>query len=267
MQIMQTVKGVGMTYTLITGGSKGLGKAMAYECAALGQNLILTARSQELLEITRAEIIARYHVDVRVRVLDLTQKMAARELHEWCVSHSLTVSILINNAGFGNTGAFSDTDIVRDSDMVTVNCTVLTEITKYFLHDMVVRKEGKIMNVASTAAFQPGPYGSVYYASKAYVYSFSCALHEELRKSGVTVTVLCPGPTDTDFFKEAHMEALKLRRVHMMSAQDVAKAGVRAMMKGKREIIPGFMNKIMRKTGAMLPQFITLKAVKWMMKE
>lgn len=256
-----------MTYTLITGASKGLGKAMAYECARLGQNLVLTARSKELLHIIADELHKKYTVDVRIVALDLTEKGAAERLYDWCRSEQLEISGLINNAGFGNTGAFYTTEKKRDDDMLTVNCMVLTELTKLFLQDMISHHQGRILNVASTASFQPGPFGTVYYASKAYVYSFSCALWEELKGTGVSVTVLCPGPTDTDFFQEAHMEALKLRRVHMMDAITVARAGVKAMMRGKREIVPGVMNKLMRRLGAMMPMAITLKAVKWMMKE
>lgn len=265
---MYTKKGGGvMTYTLITGASKGLGKEMAYECARLGQNLILTARSENVLLSLRDALQAEYKINVLVIPLDLTEVGAVQRLYDWCVNEKTTVTGLINNAGFGNTGVFYNTEKKRDDDMLTVNCMVLTDLTKLFLNDMISRRDGRILNVASTAAFQPGPYGAVYYASKAYVYSFSCALWEELKGTGVSVTVLCPGPTDTDFFQEAHMEALKLRRVHMMDAKTVARIGVQAMIRGQREVVPGFMNKMMRRLGAMMPMAMTLKAVKWMMKE
>ncbi len=254
-------------YTLITGASKGLGLALAHECAAHGQHLILTARTFDLLEKIKFEFEKRYNISVEVISVDLTKQGAVAEIKRFCDDNNYVVNALINNAGFGNTGEFAETEMARDLDMVHVNISVLTEMTKLFLKDMKTRKDGRIMNVASTAAFQPGPYGSVYYASKAYVYSFSCALHEELKGTGVSVTALCPGPTDTDFFKEAKMEALKLKRTHMMSAEAVAKAGFKAMMKGKRECVPGFKNRFLIFAGKLAPMGITLKAVKWMMKE
>jgi short-subunit dehydrogenase len=165
------------------------------------------------------------------------------------------VSALVNNAGFGHYGAFAETDLKLQSDMMQVNMHALVELTHLFLQPMLARRAGRILNVASVAAFQPGPTVNIYYASKAFVYSFSYALAAELEGTGVTVTALCPGTTRTEFFERAH---IKLSRPWpLMDAGKVAQLGFQGMMKGKRVVIPGFTNRLMAAISPCLPSRLT----------
>jgi short-subunit dehydrogenase len=168
--------------------------------------------------------------------------------------------VLVNNAGFGLGGEFADTAIQRELDMIQVNIAALTYLTKLFIPPMIKRKSGRVLNLASTAAFQPGPLMAVYYASKAYVLSFSEALAEELRNTGVTVTALCPGPTQTDFAEVAQMTNSRLFNTFgVADAADVAKYGFDAMMQGKRLAIPGIKNKIIAQANRISPRSLTTK--------
>jgi len=230
---------------LITGASSGIGyefaKLLAKECDVL----VLVSRRQERLLDVKRELENSAPVSVKIIVKDLSQPGAVEDIYRELEREKISVDVLINNAGVGHLGAFAGTDWRRDSDMIAINITALTLMTKLFVKGMVERKKGKIMNVASTAAFQPGPLMSVYYASKAYVLSFSEAIAYELQGTGVTVTALCPGPTDTDFAKAADMEQSKLFRIKPpASASNVARYGYDAMIKGKTVAIPGVINKI-----------------------
>src|SRR5208337_3744899 len=184
-------------------------------------------------------------VSVKIIVKDISQPGAGEDIYRELESEKISVDILINNAGVGHLGAFTEIDWRQDTDMIATNITALTHMTKLFVKDMIARKQGKIMNVASTAAFQPGPLMAVYYASKAYVLSFSEAIAYELQGTGVTVTALCPGPTSTDFAKVADMERSNLFMFKPpASASDVARYGYDAMMKGKTVAVHGVVNKI-----------------------
>jgi hypothetical protein len=183
---------------------------------------------------------AVHKVQTKALPVDLSATGAAEKI--FAALKDLPISVLINNAGFGRFGAFADTVLSEQSDMVQVNVMALMQLTRLFLQPMLERKNGYILNVASTAAFQPGPKVSVYYASKAFVFSFSYALADELEGTGVTVTALCPGMTKTEFQKRADMK--EGGPFGMMSARTVAEQGLRGMMLGKRVVIPGMMNRI-----------------------
>ncbi|MDQ6699094.1 MAG: SDR family NAD(P)-dependent oxidoreductase, partial [Acidobacteriota bacterium] len=175
------------------------------------------------------------------------------------------VDYLVNNAGFGLGGAFVETDLQTELDMMQVNMVSLVHLTKLFARDMAVRKSGRILNVASTAAFQPGPLMAIYYASKAFVLSFSEALAEELRGSGVTVTALCPGPTATEFQRRAKLDNARLfkgKTLAVMSAAKVAAIGYRGMMRGKAIVIPGVLNRIGVQSLRIAPRFIVRRAAR-----
>jgi short-subunit dehydrogenase len=230
---------------LVTGASSGIGLELATLLAADGYDLILVARRRDRLE-ELGETLARAH-QIRYQAIDvdLADPAAVEEL-----SHRLedprAIDVLINNAGFGALGPLATMDVATERSMTSVNVGALTDLTRLVLPGMVARRRGRILNVASTAGFAPGPFMAVYYATKAYVISFSEALAEELRGSGVTVTVLCPGPTRTEFQTVARMESTHLYRMPgVMDAAPVARAGYRGMMRGKRMVVPGVMNRIL----------------------
>jgi short-subunit dehydrogenase len=227
-------------WALINGASTGIGRELAEVCAADGWNQVLVARNQDRLKVVAEELRAVHKVETRALPVDLSTTGAAEKI--FAALRELPISVLINNAGFGTYGAFADTVLSEQSDMVQVNVTALMQLTRLFLHPMLERKSGRILNVASTAAFQPGPNVSVYYATKAFVFSFSYALADELEGTGVTVTALCPGMTKTEFQKRAAMS--EGGPFGMMSARTVAEQGFRGMMLGKRVVIPGMMNRI-----------------------
>jgi uncharacterized protein len=228
---------------VITGASSGLGREFAFLAAGRGYDLLLVARDATALESLRTEIEERYPVKALVCVADLSKPGAAEKIAE-AGERIGPVTLLVNNAGFGGYGRFAETQLDREREMIEVNVQALTALTKLLLPDMLARKEGRILNVASTAAYQAGPLMAVYYATKAYVLSFSHALAEELDGSGVTVTCVCPGPTRTAFAKNAKLGSSKLFRHRVMDAYPVARAGFEGCMAGKREVIPGFTNKI-----------------------
>jgi short-subunit dehydrogenase len=184
---------------LITGGSGGIGLEVAKVLGRKGFDLVLVARTRDSLEAAAGQIEGKYEVKVHVFAADLRRREAPEAIFDFLRNEGIAVEILVNNAGFGLGGEFAETKITRELEMIQVNIAALTHLTKLFLPAMIKAKSGRILNLASTAAFQPGPLMAVYYATKAYVLSFSEALAEELRHSGVTVTALCPGPTRTDF--------------------------------------------------------------------
>lgn len=233
-----------MSYTtLITGASGGLGELFARLAAAEGNDLVLVARSVEKMEALGRELGAKYGITTHVIGQDLTAPDAVSRIIAAVQQKNLTITQLINNAGFGAFGLFHTTDYVQERDLLQVNVDVLTELTKALLPGMVQRKFGRILNVASTAAFQPGPLMAVYYASKAYVLSFSIALQEEVRGTGVTVSCLCPGPTRTHFQATANMQKSPLF-ARAMDPLPVAQAGYRGMQLGTTVIVPGTFNRI-----------------------
>jgi short-subunit dehydrogenase len=235
-----------MSTVLITGASFGLGADFAALFAADKYELILVARSKDRLLELQENLQARYNVKITVISCDLAKSAAAFELKAELDKQSLQVDVLVNNAGFGEFGLFHEIDALRQQQMIDLNVTTLTMLTRLLVTDMVKRKQGKILNVASTAAFQPGPLMAVYFATKSYVLSFSAALSNELKGTGVTVTTLCPGATETHFVKNANLGDSKLfKRMKPASSMDVAKFGVNALHKGKVVAIHGFFNSIL----------------------
>ena len=223
-----------MAYALITGASGGIGKELAKQFANGGFDLILVARNETALHELKLELEANCGIHVLCLPCDLTSDGAANALLEELQKQAIQVSVLVNNAGFGDSGAFLDADWNKQKNMVRLNILTLMEMTYLFGNEMRKQGYGRILNLSSVAAFSSGPYMSIYYASKAFVLSFSESVHRELAGSGVTVTALCPGPTRTGFEAAAGMgKESKMFRLFPQSAEQVAKAGYRACMKGK----------------------------------
>jgi short-subunit dehydrogenase len=217
---------------LITGASSGIGEELAWIHAARGGDLIITARRETRLNDLAAAIAAEHKVGVEVIAGDLAAPGAAGILYDEVAARGLTVDILVNNAGFGGHGKFHEADLAREQQMMQLNMVALTELCHHFLQDMVERGSGRILNVGSTAGFLPGPLQAVYYASKAYVNSLSQALANELDGTGVTVTVLCPGPVKTGFQEAADLDGVRGFEF-AADARSVAECGYRAMERGQ----------------------------------
>ncbi len=228
---------------LITGASSGIGAELAKLCAASGYGLILVARKEDRLGELAGSLAKDHGIQARPLVADLADPAAPQSIFER-TRHD-TVEILINNAGFGLRGPFAETDWSAEARLIQVNVTSLVHLTKLFLPEMLGRRSGRILNVASTAAFVPGPFMAMYYASKAFVLSFSESVANEVQGTGVTLTVLCPGPTRTPFFEAAGIPDSNLRKGPSMTAEEVARIGYRAMMAGKTEVIAGARNRWM----------------------
>lgn len=228
---------------LITGASGGIGYELAKLFARDHHNLVLVARSGEKLAKFADELQTQLGISVKVIPLDLTAAPAPQFLFDQLRRESIAIDILANNAGYGIMGEFAKTPTEESLGQIQLNIMALTELTRLFVGPMIERRSGKIMNVASTAGFQPGPLMAVYYATKAYVISFSEALANELQDSGVTVTCLCPGATDTGFQRRAGTEnTLLFQKLRPMDAETVARDGYRGMMAGKTLVISGFRN-------------------------
>ncbi len=228
---------------LITGASGGLGYEFARLFAKDSYNLVLIARQRDKLTLVAQELRKQFGVSVYVIDKNLCKINATRQICDTLIRDAIQVDVLVNNAGFANWGRFETIKPDKTEDEITVNITALTTLTKLLLPQIKQRK-GKILNIASMAAFLPGPLMAIYYATKAFVFSFSHALRNELKDSGVTVTVLCPGPTQTGFEKAAGMERSKLFKLFPMSAERVAKIGYAGLQKGEGTVIPGVVNKI-----------------------
>lgn len=242
---------------LITGASSGIGWDLAHLFAADGHDLIVVARSEGKLRELARQLEAEHKIAVQVIPADLERPEAPGELF---ASVHTPVDVLVNNAGFGLSGKFVETDLERELGMIQVNITALTHLTKLFLRPMIERGRGRILNLASTAAFQPGPLMAVYYATKAYVLSFSEAIAEELRGTGVTVTALCPGPTATGFAAAASMTNSRLFKVMKpMTSAEVARVGYRGMKRGKRVVVTGAMNKVLAQSVRISPRALTTR--------
>jgi hypothetical protein len=238
-------------WALLTGASTGIGRELAEVCAGEGWNQVLVARNQDRLKIVAEELRAVHKVQTRILPVDLSATGAAEKI--FAALKDVPISLLVNNAGFGTYGAFAESTFSEQSEMIQVNVAALTQLTRLFMKPMLERSNGRILNVASTAAFQPGPKVSVYYASKAFVFSFSYALADELQGTGVTVTALCPGMTKTEFQKRANMK--EGGPFGLMSARTVAEQGFHGMMRGKRVVIPGIMNRV----GAFVARRVPLR--------
>jgi short-subunit dehydrogenase len=229
---------------LITGASSGIGLHLAYEFARNGHPLVLVAPDAAELQDIATELVYKHGNFARVIAKDLRNVDAAREIYTELHSSGISVDILVNNAGHGFRGKAWEVPIELDLSMVQLNIEAVLRLTKLFLPPMVARGEGRILNTASIAAFEPGPMLAVYHATKAFVLSWSEALAVELQDVGVTVTALCPGATDTDFFPKAGMVATRaFQGQNIMAPQDVAKAGYEGLMKRQLFVVPGGMNK------------------------
>jgi short-subunit dehydrogenase len=249
-----------MATALITGASNGIGLELAKVHASKGGNLVLVARNKSKLDELKKELEIQYNVSVYTIEKDLSANNSAQEVYDEISKQNIQIDYLINNAGFGDFGMFVETDWNKELQMINLNITTLTQFTKLYLQDMVKRKSGKIMNVASTAAFQSGPTMSVYFATKAYVLSFSEAVNNEVSDKGVTVTTLCPGATESGFQVVAAMEESNLvKGKKLPTSKEVAEYGYASMMKGKTIAIHGLMNWILANSVRFTPRSIVVK--------
>jgi len=245
---------------LITGASSGIGLELAKIHASKGGDLVLIARNKEKLNELKRELQNQYGIQVYIIVKDLSVINSAQEVFIETTKANIQIDYLINNAGFGEFGMFAEADWNKELQMINLNITTLTQFTKLYLQEMIKRKRGKIMNVASTAAFQPGPTMAVYCATKAYVLSFSEAIRNEVCDKGIVVTALCPGATESGFQAAAAMEESKLVKGRKMpSAKEVAEYGYHAMIKGKAVAIHGLFNYIMAISVRFIPRSIIVK--------
>jgi uncharacterized protein len=242
---------------LVTGASSGIGADLARELARDGHDLVLSARNLGPMEALSAELEA-YGARAVVIPADLSNPGAGKELAHAIETRGLEIDVLVNNAGLGALGRFDQMDLGRVDEMLQVNVVALTELTRLLLPGMVARRRGRIMLVASTASFQPGPKMAVYFATKAYVLSLGEALAYELRTTGITVTTLCPGATATNFFKVAGARDIALKPA--MSSAAVARTGYRALKAGRRVVITGVLNNILAIGAKLAPHSITLPA-------
>ena len=239
---------------LITGGSVGIGAALAEVFAEHGHDLILVSRTRDKLEERGRDIEKKFGVNVACIPEDLSDPSGARRLHEAVTARALDVEYLVNNAGVGVYGKFATTDLAAELKMIQLNVTSVVDLTKRFLPAMMKRRSGRILNVASTAAFVPGPWMSVYYASKAFLLSFSAAIDYELKPHAISVTTLCPGPTESEFKARAGSQRSRLFEAFVMDAPRVARAGYDAMMAGKPMAVPGLRNKMIPIAARVIPR-------------
>jgi hypothetical protein len=253
---------------LVTGASSGIGLELARLCAKGGHDLVLVARNQTKLEELARYLNGMYHVRVEVVPADLARPEAPAEIMREVNERGLALDVLINNAGFGLWGLFGRQDLTRVLDMIQVNVTALTVLTRLVLPELVSRRRGRILNVASTAAFAPGPLMAVYYATKAYVLHFSEAISNELRGTGVTVTALCPGPTPTGFAEAAGVGGTNLfQGPAVMGVERVAAAGYRGMLRGKAVVIPGVFNRLLVLGIRLSPRWAVRQVARWLQEQ
>jgi uncharacterized protein len=239
---------------LITGASFGIGLELAQVFAREGFNLVLVARSADKLRHLASELEKAHNTRSLILATDLTEPGAAAYVIDQTIRADIRVDVLVNNAGFGQYGFFAENDLEECLRQIQLNVTTLTHLTRLYLPGMIERKSGRILNVASTAAFQPGPLMAVYYATKAYVLHLSEALANEVQGTGVTVTCLCPGPTATEFQERANMAGTRLAKYGVMDARTVAEDGYRALMSGKPVAISGFRNWLVAQSVRFAPR-------------
>jgi short-subunit dehydrogenase len=246
--------------TLLTGASAGIGTALAHEFMNHGHELVLVARREDRLNALADAIAARGHARPLVLPIDLQNPDAGARIAAELAARDLEPSIVVNNAGFGLVGLAADLDIAEQRDMIDVNVSALTDLSLRFV-DSLERHKGGILNVASIAGFLPGPRSAVYYATKAYVLSFTEALHQELAPRGIRVTALCPGPVPTEFQARAGVPEASAPRFLSRSAEEVAREGYRGFMDGHRVVVPGFGNRLITVLSRLLPRRIVLAAL------
>lgn len=255
-----------MDVTLITGASSGLGEGFARALAARKHDLLLVARREERLRELAAELERAEGVSVATVALDLAAEGSGEALMAEVATRGLAVDTLINNAGFGARGSFAEIDLAEQKRMIALNCTALMELCHHVLPGMISAKRGGILNVASTASFQPGPWMAVYYATKAFVLSFSEALHEEVREHGVRVAALCPGPTRTEFADIAGMRDSELFKRFASPSDAVVRDGLAALEHNQAVKISGALNAIMAESIRFTPRTLARRIAGGMQK-
>ncbi len=259
-----------MKTALITGASSGIGQAFAEELATRQTNLILVARSQDKLYRLAKQLQQRASINVEVMVQDLTEPQAGQKVYDWVQNKNLSVDLLINNAGFGDYGLFSERDLSRQLDMIQLNVKVVVELTHLFLSQMQQRGEGSIINVSSIAGFQPLPYMSLYAATKAFVLSFTEALWAENKDKGIKCLALCPGPTESDFFEVARFpdSFQNKNNGNLTSATTVVKDALKALGDNQSNVVTGgIVNSFMVNSTRFLPREFLLSAVEKQFRE
>jgi short-subunit dehydrogenase len=249
-----------MSYALVTGAAKGIGRSIAFELAQRGYHLLLIDIDIETLEKTAAYILSTWRLDVQVLEQDLSHPEAANKIKEWSAIYHKELSVVVNNAGYGLNGPFAELSLEDQLGIIDVNIKAQLSITYAFLPILQQSKKTYLLNVCSTTAYQPVPYLAVYAASKAFVLSFNQSLHHELRNTSISHSYLSPGSTDTDFVKRARIQphTLKMADRFNMSPDEVAKIAISGLFKGKEEIVPGFTNKL----NAFLPKFFPVSLVR-----
>ena len=255
-------------YALITGAASGIGKALAEKFAQQEHHLVLVSKESEI-EILNNQadlFIQKYNVKVSVIGVDLRKENAATIIYETVKQLDVNIQYLVNNAGFGVYGLFLKTDLVKENDMIYVHTICTTILMKLFIPDMVKNGYGRVLNLGSTASYIPVPYMAVYAATKSYIYSLSKTLNVELKGSGVTVTALCPGATNTAFAHKAEMENTLLFRLFVMRPDFVANVGYKAMMRGRSYIVVGIYNKMLILFSKLFPSFIVDRVTKKMLR-
>lgn len=248
-------------YALITGGTSGIGYELAKLFAKDQYNLVLVARSEEELQKVAAEL-KQSGAEVTTIAKDLFKRESPMEVYNEVKAKGIQVDVLVNDAGQGQYGLFAETDINREMDIIQLNIGATISLVKCFLPEMLQRKEGKILNLSSIAGKTPGPYQSVYHGTKAFIQSFTEAIRSENKDSGVTITALLPGKTDTDFFNKAQMEDSKMMEQSGSDPADVAKDGYEALMAGEDMVISGFKNKMMVGMGSIMPDHLVADGMK-----
>lgn len=252
---------------LITGASSGIGAELAREHAAAGGDLVLVARSKEPMELLADELTEKHGTTTIIISKDLAQVGAGEALYAEVKAKGIEIDYLVNNAGFGGHGFFKDRTLEEDSEMIQLNIMTLMVLTKKFLPEMLARNSGKILNVGSVAGFVPGPLQAVYYATKAFVNSFTEALANELAGTGVTATVLCPGLTDSGFMTRGNLTGVAALKLPLASSADVAKYGYKAMVGGRHVAIHGASNKVLVAATPLAPRSLVMKLSRAMMEK
>lgn len=251
-----------MSTALVTGASAGIGRELAREFARHGYDLVLVARRLDVLQSLAADLAAAHGVRATPLAADLSGRATPSQLFDQLASDDVAIDVVVNNAGFGAQGTIAELPLERRLEMVQVNVTALTELTRRFLPGMLARNRGGVLNVASTAAFQPGPWMAVYYATKAYVLSFTEALAEEVSGTALRVSCLSPGRTATEFAEVARTTRTRLARFGAMPAVDVARAGYDGWSRGCVVVIPGATNWLGTLMGRFWPRAVVRKVIK-----
>lgn len=248
---------------LITGATQGIGYELAKLFAKDFYNLVLVARNENKLKEIKADLSKNYKIEILTISKDLSKPTAALEIFNETVEKQIVIDFLVNNAGIGDFARFHEQDFLKITEILQINIVSLTQLTRLFISKMLIKKGGKILNVSSMAAFQPGPYMAVYYASKAYVQSFSEAITSELKGTGITVTTLCPGPTKSGFQHSVGSENSNLVKYNLLStAEEVAKEGYKALHAGREIEIPGLLFTTLFNISKLIPRKTKTRIIK-----